>query len=243
MGGGEEKKRLREDAATQRRYADIYERQANEQAQIAREDREFQQGLFDRISPFAEGLINQFDPEQFQGLERPDMMSKIRRDYNAEIADALQGRNRALADSEDFYTSSGMGRTGQRGMSAGAIYSMGNRASGDAFRRMKDRESQEMLDSYYDKVDRGNERAQLGVAGTNILAGQQGVFNPQSSWAGARGSMAGASGATGAGSQTTYQASQIPSTWSKIGGAAMGLAGTALGGPAAAGGLSGIWRR
>lgn len=238
MGGNSQKRAIEQNAATQRRIADEDIARSREQTQIAREDREFQRSLFEQIRPFAESLVGTFDPEEYSKLTRPDMSSLIRRQYGDEIAENMRNRNRALAESEDFYTAGGLGRSGMRGMSAGSIYAQGNRVAGDAYRRMQDRLSQEDLDAYYDARDRANERAQLGLSGVNVMAGQQGVFDPNVAYRGSTASSQAASSGLGQSSQGYYRSSQIPSGWSRAIGAATGLGMAALGNPS---GLKNIW--
>ena len=239
MGGGRQRRAMDRNAASQERIAGTQERSSTRFFDQAEADRAFQKEQYEKIDPFAQNLIGQFDPSGYANLERPDVSAGIRRDYSDETADIEQNKNRALAMAEDYYTSSGLGRTGIRGQGMAGIVRGSLSDRGGARRRMQNRLTDESLNKYQDALNRRDREASLGVAGANIMAGQQGVFNPATSERLGTGSLSGAARTQGGAAQTSYQASRIPG-WGSIAG---GIAGKALGFAApGAGGLKGIWK-
>ena len=239
MGGGKQRRAMERNAAAQERIAGTQERTSARFLEQGEEDRAFQREQYERILPVAEGLTSQFDPTRYAELERPDVSAGIRRDYSDETADIEQNKNRALAVAEDYYTSSGLGRTGIRGQGMAGIVRGSLSDRGGARRRMQNRLTDESLNKYQDALSRRDREAALGVAGANIMAGQQGVFDPTRSNQLGAGTLAGAAGTQGSAAQTSYQASRIPTTGSIIGGIAGGALSLAAPG---AGGLKGIWK-
>ena len=257
MGNGARKRQIDADAASQRRIADTQERVANESLENSREDRELQKQIFfENIAPIAEKLIGTFDPSAYDSLsfpdiQRPDFKGQIRRDYYDDIAGIEQAKNSAVAQAEDYYTSSGLGRTGIR---TGGLGSIARGAGADqslARRNMQARNEMEDRDAYADSRElsllrhadsrsANSERLNAGIAGANIMAGQQGTFNAPQWFSMGQGGYGAASGGYGNAAGTTQRAASIPGIGSTIAGFSGGMLGAALGNP---GGLSSIWRR
>ena len=228
MGGAKsEKDAMTRQAAAQERVAGTQERLGNEQIAQSKEDRAFQKMVYEKLGPYAEKLIGTFDPAARQDLVRPDQTPQIRRDYFDNLAAIEQAKHTNIAGYEDVMTSSGMGGSGLRSAGVGSILRGAGQEQATARRDMQARRSEEGLAGYYDKVDRSNENAQLGLAGVNVLAGQQGVFNPAQSVYAAQGGLNMAGAGYGGAAQTTYNKAQLPGAWSKIGaiaGAGLGIA-------------------
>ena len=238
MGGGKQRRAMERNARASERIAATQERNSQRFLDQGEADRAFQKEQFEKVDPFSQSLIGQFDPSGYANLERPDVSAGIRRDYSDETADIEQNKNRALATAEDYYTSSGLSRTGIRGQGMAGIVRGSLSDRGGARRRMQNRLTDESLNKYRDALGRRDREAALGVAGANIMAGQQGVFNPATSERLGTGSLTSAVGSRGSASRTHYQASQIPGVGSIIG----GVAGGALGMATPGGGLKSIWK-
>lgn len=225
MGSGKQKSAMERQARAQERISQTQERLSGKFIEQGDADRAREQELFEMIRPYAEGLTKLFDPAKYEDLERPDVTGQIRRDYADERADITQNKNRALADAEGFYTSSGLRRSGSMGAGLAGIARGALSDQGSARRRMQGRLTDESLSGYYDQLTRRGEDVNIGLQGINALQGQQAVFNPQRGYGFGSGNLGGAAG-TRRGAAGTYEASaKLPSVWSKVGGVAGAAAG------------------
>ncbi len=218
MGSGKQKKAMEEQARAQSRIAQTQENLSGKFIEQGDADRAREDELFEMIRPYAEGLMSLSDPSKYGDIERPDVTGTIRRDYADELADITQSKNRALADAEGFYTSSGLRRSGSMGAGLAGIARGALSDRGSARRRMQGRLTDESLAGYYDKLSRRGEDINIGLQGANVLSGQQAVFNPQRGY-GTGSANLGAAGSTRGAAASTYEASaKLPSVWSKVGG-------------------------
>ena len=128
MGSGKQKKSMERQGVAQERISETQERLGGKFIEQGDEDRAREQELFEMIRPYAEKLMGLGDPSKYGDLERPDVTGTIRRDYSDELADITQSKNRALADAEGFYTSSGLSKR-QYGCRPGQHFSGGSERS------------------------------------------------------------------------------------------------------------------
>lgn len=129
--------------------------QANAQAQLQIEQQRaaLQQSIYGQISPFAQGLLNMGQNAQ-KGIA-PDS-------FQLGTRNALAGAfGQSRQNLTDFLGQSGQGFGG---LAAGPAANLGAQ------------ESTAMGQSYADAL---NQALGLGLQGSNVLQGQQGVFNPQ----------------------------------------------------------------
>lgn len=234
MGSGKQKRAMETQARAQERIAATQERLGSKFIEQGDEDRVREQELFEMIRPYAQGLMELGDPAKYGDMERPDVTGMIRRDYADERADITQSKNRALAEAEGFYTSSGLRRSGSMGAGLASIARGAMSDQGSARRRMQGRLTDESLAGYYDKLTRRGEDVNIGLQGANVLRGQQAVFNPQRGYGTGSGNIGAAGGTRGAAARTYEASAKLPSVWSKVGGVVG--AGLSIANPATAAG-------
>jgi len=248
MGKNKEKDAMERDAAAQERTAAAQEDVAGSQQAFFEflksqgiEDRQLQQQIYQEISPFAERLMNTYDPAQYADLERPDrpdLSDFYKRAYMGEMADIQDFQNQGIADAASFYRSQGLSRSGVQGRGYGSIRAGADSERTGARTRLSDNLAgeklagfEDRLGGYYDALNRRNADVGIATTGAGLKTGQQSVFNPNNSFGMASGNLASAGGTYGgAGSTfgsaagTRYSAAQLPGTWSRIGGIARGIA-------------------
>lgn len=241
--GGSSKRAVTRQGEAQERISETQERLGQEFLDQSKTERARQEELFKQIQPFAQQLMGIYQPGNFEGVERPDISAQIRRDYSDELTDIETSKNRAIAEAEGFATSSGLARSGIRGVGLARVARGALEDRGGARRTMQQRLTDESLGQYYDKRAERGEDISASVAGGNILAGQQGVFNPQGLYGLGAGQYGGAAQTRRGAAQTHQAASRIPGIWSKVGGIAG--AGLSLANPATAagGGLARLGKR
>ena len=250
MGARKQKKALESTARSQERFADIFESLGDANIAEAGERDARQEEIWQKyILPTAEKFLGSFDTEGFDTpfptIERPDFTGGIRRDYHDDLASIEADKNRAGAEANDYMTASGLTRSGAHGGAIGSIMRGADMDRSSARRNMQGRLEGESRDAYADQRElallkhgdtraQSGERAQLGLAGANIMSGQQATFNPipfQSLGSGNYGRGLGSLEAAG---DSRYRAGQLPGTFSTIAGAAGAVAG--------GGGLSRLWK-
>lgn len=157
------------------------------QQQIEQQNLARQNAIYGQISPFATGLLNMGSQAQ-QGIAPASFQLGTR---NA-LAGAFGQQRQNLAD---FLGSSGQGFSG---LAAGPAANLGTQ------------ESTAMGQAYADAV---NQALGLGLQGSNVLQGQQGVFNPTTY-----------AGLAGQGFQNNVQNTPMSGFWGNLGSSLAGAA-------------------
>ena len=169
------------------------------QQQIEQQNLALQRQIYGQVSPYAQGLLNMGTQAQ-QGIAPASFQLGARN----QLASAFGQSRQNLAD---FLGKSGQGFGG---LAAGPAANLGAQ------------ESTAMGQSYADAI---NQALGLGLQGSNVLQGQQGIFNPQTY-----------GGMAGQGFQNVLQATPYTGFWGQLLQSAAAGAGQAAKTAAAAGG-------